>query len=376
MLAVVLAALATVAGLQDTITYPLLRGEMIGDCAENGAQAAVPCRLRRQWSAGALQSRMTGDEAVWRDGDEVTFARKTPDGAVTLHVAAMVLPMGWVPDSELWVVTIRIPDAPRAALTYQFYSMQGAAGKPTVWRADTRAATMRSAALHGHLRRDTLTDARTGQRRALLSYVPPGPASQDDLHVVYLADGESVSEIAPGIDTLVAAGAIPPVVLVGIASSATQRNLEYVRGVSPDSAPYLAHERFVMDDVMRWAQATLHASARRDRRMILGMSSGGAFAVSLALRHPDRFGAAIALSPAGAAPAVATSTGAWPLFVLTAGTLEPPLLAQARVARQRLEGAGAPVHFDLLVSGHDERVWFEDVPRLVAYAINAGSSIR
>ena len=82
-----------------------------------------------------------------------------------------------------------------------------------------------------------------------------------------------------------------------------------------------------------WAQTTLGVHAVPNRTAVCGFSHGGAFALTMASRHDDLFGLAIAFSTAGAfaeSQRFAPLHRAVPRFYLSAGTKEKPLLKAMR----------------------------------------------
>src|SRR5207245_1375598 len=76
------------------------------------------------------------------------------------------------------------------------------------------------------------------------------------------------------------------------------RSAEYVPGLRPER--FAAHEKFICDEVVPWAERELGASADRKDRALYGCSNGARFALEMGLRRPDLFGHVIAFSLAGA----------------------------------------------------------------------------
>ncbi|MGB9619621.1 MAG: alpha/beta hydrolase [Armatimonadota bacterium] len=62
--------------------------------------------------------------------------------------------------------------------------------------------------------------------------------------------------------------------------------------------PTFAFERFIIDDLVGFVDATFPTRACRDGRAVAGLSMGGYGAFKLALKHPDMFSAAVSLSGA------------------------------------------------------------------------------
>lgn len=62
--------------------------------------------------------------------------------------------------------------------------------------------------------------------------------------------------------------------------------------------PFLAHESFIVKDLIEFVDATFQTETNRENRVIAGLSMGGYGATKLALKHPHLFGAAVGHSGA------------------------------------------------------------------------------
>jgi enterochelin esterase-like enzyme len=142
-------------------------------------------------------------------------------------------------------------------------------------------------------------------------------------------------------------------------ASRLDRAREYVYGFEPDSVRFLKHEKFFMDEVAYWAEETLHASKEREARTIWGASNGGAFAVAMGLRHPDRFGHVIASSPVYNVIPPHKAAAYLPEFFLTAGTFEEDTRSRTVALANALRKLHAPVRYVETVGGHDDLIWAE-----------------
>jgi enterochelin esterase-like enzyme len=172
-----------------------------------------------------------------------------------------------------------------------------------------------------------------------------------------------------------AAGGLPPTLLVGIHSSSATRGGEYLPGVNPES--FSAHERFFVDDVARWARSELRAAPTPDRCGVFGFSNGGAFAVALGNRHPDKFGVVIAFSVARG-PAVFGKYGPQHAraqrYYLAAGRVGPErafrknTLAVARMLQRR----GVAHVWCERAAGHEFGFWEEELPLAIAWVFGGG----
>jgi S-formylglutathione hydrolase FrmB len=152
------------------------------------------------------------------------------------------------------------------------------------------------------------------------------------------------------LDRLIAAGAIPPLIVVmpGVGNSWYVDN--------PDPGGLGAVASAVALELPEHIEATLPALPTREGRAIAGLSMGGFGALRLALLHPDRYVAAAGLSPALFLPEVHDLDRLAPLFHGAFGTpLDPERLAAANplaLVASVEPGAGAPAFF--LTTGDDD----------------------
>jgi enterochelin esterase-like enzyme len=105
--------------------------------------------------------------------------------------------------------------------------------------------------------------------------------------------GIGVDQVA---ERLIGQGAICPVVIVSAAINNSYGVDSQVpaEGDQFDHGPY---ERYLLDELMPAVEANL-ALVEPRQRFVAGISMGGFAALHLALRHPEKFGGAGALSPA------------------------------------------------------------------------------
>src|SRR5262249_55496707 len=138
--------------------------------------------------------------------------------------------------------------------------------------------------------------------RQVTVYRPPGPART--LPACVLADGESARGFAWSLESAILAGAVPPVLVVGVHNASIEarngpdlRAQEYLPG--HNRRRFDAHLRFVADEVVPWAGARYGPV---DRPWIAsGFSNGAGWAIAAAQRRPDVFGAVAGFS-AGLVP--------------------------------------------------------------------------
>ena len=347
---------------------------VVKPCPSN-ARTRVPCRTPNTQSFDQLK-RIAATSHLAARGDTLTFAVQARGVSYVHVIGGVQVPLVQVGTTDVWAASIHVPDLAEAVLSYRFLT-------DTTTNAPVRRefrgprapeAQARAAQLHGSLRSDTLVGDIYGGAREVISYLPQGWPEAQPYNVVYAADGISVRDLAPLVDTLIAEGRIAPIVLVGVRAarplpgdeaSKLIRTREYVYGFEPDSSTFLAHEKFFVTDVAAWAEHTLHVSSERAGRAIWGGSNGGAFAVAMGLRHPDRFAHVIASSPVYAMmPAVAAGS-MLPDFSLTAGTFEETTRDRTVMLAECLRGLQAQTHFAEFVGGHDDLAWSESFVQAV-----------
>lgn len=163
-----------------------------------------------------------------------------------------------------------------------------------------------AAAPGGRVFKTTMPAPSLGQaRRNVMVYLPPSydtPAAATRRYpVVYLLHGFpgrpndwfALGHAGRTADSLIAARAIPEVVMIGPDGNRGFFGRSYYANAYDGSYPL---EDFMRGDLVRWADATFRTIADRRARALIGLSDGGTAAVNLALKHPDVFGAAAAHS--------------------------------------------------------------------------------
>jgi len=350
----------------------------------------LPVRVvDRSWTVEALLARSELEQsAVWADGEELTFFYQGEAEAVDT-CCGIQLPMRRVGDSDAWALTVRVEGLAQAVISYFFIpyqdghpvqDMEGMGDLP-VWRGpDAPAALERAEALQGQIDRYAIDSMALDESRDLTVYLPPGHDPTQQYPVVYAADGASVDGFAAILDPLIVEGNFPAVIVVGVHAGAyTGPAAVYDRGQDLRVQEYLwgenqarfeAHERFFVYEVSDWAEQTVGASSNREARAVFGFSNGGAFAVSMGIRHPEHYGAVLAFS-LGMGPD-GWGTPQWtadiaPRHYLVAGTLEPFQEPTARWAAKLARMGVEHVHRER-VCGHDPVLWEEEFPGAVVWA--------
>jgi enterochelin esterase-like enzyme len=147
------------------------------------------------------------------------------------------------------------------------------------------------------------------------------------------------------LDAALAAGSLPPLVVVGIASDDGMRSRDLAPAPWSGSheARGLAYGAFVAASVVAAVEARFGIATERRCRAIAGASLGANSALQIGLQHPERFGLVLALSPVlgdralGAALAAAWRAAGPPQTVLVDFDDDPI----GRADRRRLEALAA-----------------------------------
>jgi enterochelin esterase-like enzyme len=359
------------AAARDSVDFIVLGRGLRADCV--GRQISGPaCRVRDKVSIPEIRSRLAAGADVWREGDALVFAHEGTANAVDL-TGTLEYPMSRVTGTELWVVKLRIRDIDRAIISYAIHPL-GARPVPAdeaampSWRGPAAPpAPSRAVNLQGKVIADSIDSRALGHSRQLWAYLPPGTGAAEA--VIYLGDGMAVIRLAPYVDTLITAGSLPRVMLVGMANAAARpgdppgmdpRALEYLWNHDTLNTRFLAHERFLLDEVMPWAESRHGAPTARERRAVFGMSNSGGWAMQMGLRNPDRFSHVIAFSPGGVRSGHMTpgTRLAPPVrFLLLSGTLEPEFNSVAEVWAKELAEKKIEHKVIHVVAGHDWNVW-------------------
>jgi enterochelin esterase-like enzyme len=149
-----------------------------------------------------------------------------------------------------------------------------------------------------------------GREIAYQLYLPPGYAADGSVRypVVYLLHGRGDKQAAwttikPDLDRLIAEGRIPAVIAIMPDAPSSRRAGYYIDsqftgsadGKLPAGEPV---ETAFTKDLITHVDATYPTRTDRNGRIVAGYSMGGYGALRYSLAHPERFGAAIVLSPA------------------------------------------------------------------------------
>jgi enterochelin esterase-like enzyme len=191
-------------------------------------------------------------------------------------------------------------------------------------------------------------------------YVPPRRPEA----IVFAGDGQLISPWGGFLE----AADVPSTLIVGVhrVADETLRLHEY----SPkfDRDRFAAHERFFVAEVGAWARSRFGAALPADRTAVFGASAGGELALAVGLRHPELYGAIFSASPGAGYRPPEVMPSPLPRTYLVAGTLEPFFLDNAARWAAALRKAEADVVMSERVAGHDDAMWREELPLMIAWA--------
>jgi len=353
-----------------TRLFSTMDDAVVRPCGRVSADSLAPCRLP---GSSPLEERaqIAATSTFEARGDPLPFAENAPAVSYVNVLGGIQLPLERITGTDLWNATILVHDIDHVRISYRFITdtMRVVPLRREFRGALARSRPLRSAQLHGTLRVDTVWSEALQEMREGFSYVPSAASAGRLLDVVYAADGSSVRDFAALVDTLIANGRLRPVALVGVRAAqplpgdTTTRYIrarEYVYGFGSDSTRFLTHEQFFVDEVSAWAERTLHVSPARAARMIWGASNGGAFAMAMAMRHPDRYSRVFISSPVyNVIPQYHEDGRRLPEFFVTAGSFEETTRSRTVAFVQLLERLHAVARFQVLGGGHDDLLWSE-----------------
>ena len=347
-----------------------------GRAAERYTAGGLPdgedvARVWQPRDPAELRARLTEPPlAIWSCGDVLHVLWQGDADEVQLYGG--VQPRLWpvAGTDDLWEVSLRIRRLDQAVISMVVASRRAGGDWPRqipdirVWRGPQAPAAAAPRELLGSIWTHALLSAALRGERELTVYQPPGTGRP--LPGCVLADGEAVRQFAPTLDSAIEAGAIPPVLLVGVhnapgalTSASDLRAQEYLPG--RNRRRFDAHLRFVTGEVLPWADERFGPVS--GPWVAAGFSNGAAWAIAAAQRRPDLIGAVAAFS-AGVVPrrisGAARSAGV--RHYLAAGTLEPGFRRSTRQWAERLDRAGLPCRHEEWAGGHDQMWWEQQLP--------------
>ncbi|MFE7781498.1 enterochelin esterase domain-containing protein [Streptomyces nigrescens] len=174
-----------------------------------------------------------------------------------------------------------------------------------------------------------------GDQHVTWVYRPPSGTAAGPLDVLVLPDGElwfGALGLAPTLDALLTERRIPPLLVLAPDTSGPAA-WWHMHDTHEGYADFLA------DELLPWAATRWPVTADPRRTVVAGQSLGGTAAVHTCLRRPERFGSALAQSPAPR-PAAVRPPGTRPPGTRPPGTRPPA----ARPRRDRLPGTPGAAH--------------------------------
>jgi enterochelin esterase-like enzyme len=149
-------------------------------------------------------------------------------------------------------------------------------------------------------------------QRDLIVYVPPGYDEQPQRRfpVLYLHDGQNLFDrgtafggqdwnVHGAADSLIQAGSLEPIIIVGVYNTGKSRIYEY----TPTKVPKLGggradrYAKFLLQEVMPFVNQQYRALPEPSQTGIGGSSLGGLVSLYIGLKYPQTFGKIVALSP-------------------------------------------------------------------------------
>ncbi|MCC6436782.1 MAG: esterase family protein [Acidimicrobiales bacterium] len=325
--------------------------------------------LRARWAAEG--------QPIWADGDELTVVCDRP------LIGAIVGPLFELPMwrvGSLLVLTVRVHRLDEAVFTYGFWPLDEDGRPAFSVRPDPdgrfRGVNARPAAptndtIVGRVEEHELPSESLGRPRKVSVYLPAGFDPAENLPVVYSADGQFFAPYTRRVDAAIEAGTAPRCVIVA-PHAGRNRTGEYFPGYDPGA--YAAHAGFFLDEVPAWAERTYNVATERARRAVCGASDGGAHALSIAVRHPERFGHVIAYS-SGMPPNgnERWASGEAPYIQLCAGVYEGQFHLSTYSWHAFLEMTGVEHHWVERVCAHELIQWIEELPDAIARAFGGSA---
>lgn len=216
----------------------------------------------------------------------------------------------------------------------------------------------------GRVVRDEVTSTVIAEQpvQRLLVYEPPcyGRDADRRYPVLYLFHGANTDEtqwadvgIAAAADRLIASGQIPPLVIV-------LPDIIWGMGTYTGDPPLF--DRVLLDEVVPHVEARWRTVEDRAHRAVGGISRGGEWALLVAGRHPEEFGAAGGHSPAVGPPStpnpvlVPLVAAARPRVWLDVGE-QDGLLGSVASFSAALTAAGLPNEYRPAPGPHDRPYW-------------------
>lgn len=226
-----------------------------------------------------------------------------------------------------------------------------------IWQGKNRKNTyFETKALKGSNISKDIESTYLGESRKLLIYYPEH--FDKNVPIFYMTDGTIVDNYAKYIDTLISAGLIKPLILIGVHSSEDHRYEEYVEGDN-DNTYFIKHRNFFFDEVLKPTEQELENWS--GKRYLYGFSNGGAFCMYTGLNYPKLFEEVIAFSTADYISeflrTIEFKFQKYPKFYMGAGQYEHSIFKDNVNFYPKMQSQNINVQFKTFISGHDHNVW-------------------
>lgn len=317
--------------------YPDASG-YIRDCDDPAAAPEV-CRLRVM-PAPAEAAKLLGEQALVaeRRDDRLTVVARSAAAKPRLG-GSIDVPLARLEGTDFWSVTVRSSRLDEATL--DLFLMSDGRTENLEWLGPKAGARPEVVPfrqkLAGRTLDVTLDSVALGRPRSLSVYLPPGHDPRKRYPVVYMADGQGVGFYSRIVDASIVARRAPPVVIIGLHNGGgEQRSKDYLLAWQDTNVGFEAHEAFLIKEVMPRAEREWGAASDPQRRLTIGKSSGAAWAVDTALRHPDLFQQAAGFAVCWKRGREGLERAGRPRLRLVAGVFDPcvvPTRATAATAR-------------------------------------------
>jgi len=273
-------------------------------------------------------------------------------------------PLVRLDDSDIWIFVKTVPNLSEAVLTYAFI-VDGnfPQNEPGIWRGpQAPAAPEEKQPQLVRTLGKTFDSEILGESRDIYVYLPPNHESLKwgfDLPVVYVADQGTIGNQANYIEALIRQGKLPEMLLIAVEGG---KGDEYISFENDGS--FEQHERFLIEEILPWAETKYGAATEPKSRAIYGHLDGGIFAASIGIRNPDVFGNVIAFS-LGVNPTFFDKTLSIDSnlldsnFYFLAGELKQGAYLQTKELSEQLTQEGINSVFNSRVAGNDYLMWRE-----------------
>ena len=338
----------------------------MADCADTALEGEVYiCRdeIDADWAQDAIARRDGYAPHVERRDDRLLVVVRS-EHETTRLCCSIQEPMVRI-DDDHFAAQFRLRDLDEAHLFFINFGATsddltstfiGPQGRPQVEMRD----------LEGTVHDLEIESAAHGETRRVILYLPPDFDPDTPFALLTLMDGGNAPHTAHSLEPLMAAGRLPPVVILGIVSGADAiiprpdydfevRNADYLPGHHQETDRFAAHLSFVVDEAL---PLTLVRFEGREpfEHIIAGYSSGAAFAHEAAMRRPEAFTGALVMSRGYRLEFEPGEDVAHIRFRLSAGLYETRFRDRTRAAAQALREAGLDVRYTDYPDGHSPRL--------------------